>query len=233
MEKEDIIKLINQTIDDKLMSYNNFTIPQHKHNGVDSPRFTASNLLPYKSFAYVPTTGVTAPAVEGTIQLYDLVNNNPPYYNFGISTYQNEEWNNIELADYYCIIPGVAGQTIPTGTTATIKFIAPTMDIKPILNYDSTTGIFTLPNINQGKFFITASVEFEAGTLGGMIIAIVQGGNTVVSSGFVLSDLDLDSMIITYLGDASFADTLEIQVTNNTGADRVVSDGFLAIKKYI
>jgi len=147
-----------------------FSVPFHRHNGSDSNRVQADDLVPYSIITSLDvnpqTRALTNPAGQGQSTLFDYSRSEyipgQTLYDWGQSIYignngasggqPNKIWADLHLADFYLSVSKTNTQTIASGNTDTIVFNALPEDTwYPTGAYSTTTGIFSVIQNQDGN----------------------------------------------------------------------------------
>lgn len=228
MKREDIVRLINSRINSQNLEVSSLSVSSHTHNGADSQQIQSSSLFPYPTDFTVFTIPQDSP--DGTIRYYNFANNNTPSYDWGEFIWLNNQLNILALSDVSLSSSDVS-QTISDGNTDTIIFQT-LYNESPNGAYNDTTGVFSsvnnvngIPMTYDGWFLVTSNILLDSGTAGGTFtISIVANGvsqSSVTYQGSAESFTLQISQALHLFG----INTIEIQITNNSGNSRDVIGG--------
>lgn len=228
MDKQQIQKMIDDTIARTLMSNTNEIVPRHMHNGSDSPRIPFSNISPYSPLN-INNIGTSLGATQaGGSALFDfsgnLVNPSLPLWSWGPMWYLNNQWNSLDIADMYLDVYQLSSnQTIANGDADIIIF--DTVGSQYPGDYDTGTGKFE-PILNDdgdkfsypGFYLVTASVGITpTNALGYVDIIVDVDGTTKADKVVANPGIDFTADISVLLKD-SITDYISIRIGNGTGA---------------
>lgn len=220
-------KKVRSIVSDMLMSFDNMVIPQHRQNGVDSPKINSSDLLPYPIGIRQTNGLVTIPtgptnSQSGTVQFYDLENS--PDRDWGINVALGGIWNP------FTIVPSGVGANLSVAqifanSTPTI-LIADNVfyDLYPIPEYTNTDGTFTCTT--AGRYFVDGGVTFDntLGSSGFCIITIILEHEATPikfiqkTQHFSATDL-IFSIDISGIIETQATDLLYIQIEQSSGGN--------------
>jgi len=224
MNEETVRQIIQQEMNNYRTSFTSPSVTPHIHNGADSPKIMASNLVPYDFIDDLQTSGgVTIPGYEGQI-----------YYNKNIGVvyfYLNNQWNVLDINASGLQAYLSANQTIPDATPTTIIFDTVLYD--PQSQYNSTTGVFQ----TNGFYLITARATFESGLSGNPIELTIwsEDNNIPLATSYTIDNGDTVSAQVSYMANMSTA--ISVRVTQSSGGSKDLLSGLentsLYIKKFI
>ena len=228
MDKAQIQKMIDDTIARTLMSNTNEIVPRHMHNGADSPRIPFSNISPFAPLN-ANNIGTSLGATQaGSNTLFDFSDNliNPTLSNWswGPMWYLNNQWNSLDIADFYVDVYQLASnQTIANGDIDIILF--DTIGSQYPGEYDVATGKFE-PILNNagdkfiypGYYLVTASIGITpTNALGFIDIVVEVDGDTKADKVVANPGIDFSVDISVLLKD-DITDYIAIRIGNGTGA---------------
>jgi len=228
MDRATIQKMIDDTIKRTLMSNTNEIVPRHTHNGADSPRIPYSNISPYPPLN-VNNIGTSLGQTQaGSTAMFDfsgnLVNPSLPLWSWGPLFFLNNQWNSLDVADFYVDVYQLASnQTITNGSADIVIF--DTIGTQYPGEYDIATGKYEPIEDSSGNTFIypgyylvTASVGITPTNALGYVDIMVDIDGTIKADKVVKNPGIDFTMDISVLLKDDITDYIAIQIGNGTGA---------------
>lgn len=214
---------VHNIIDSSLTSFDNLTVPAHTHNGADAPRINPNDFLPYAPWFTNPTATQNA-LVNGTWRMYNFYDGSftaPSVYDYGFQLYWNNQWNKLDLADFYVSAQGQnSTQTINNGATATILFDS-FVTQQPATYYTPATGIWSMPE--NSYYLVDATVTFAAGGVNTGTFTLKINDGTLTKSITFQASANKQTLHATVIMPGTTLTSPHVSVTNNSGAARTTT----------
>lgn len=217
-------------MDNYIPSFTNMNVQPHTHNGSDSQQIAPENLLPYTENIILATN----PTINGTIRMYDLfapamLFNQPGIYDFGFQIFSGNQWNKLDIADFYLFASQATPQVIGAGGNAIIVFdMFATTDEFPVGSYNSGTGVFTLPAPTPSIALVIVTIDFAAGAAAGTFTVNIPGE---IAPTITYATQAVAFSIEYVVGVWGVSSSISIQVTNNTAGALTTTGASIIIKQ--